>query len=145
MSAVTASGITADMSKALRVAVVMDSKSVIYAPAGTSGVTDIDSGTEGFQYKVYSGHAGEGEAATATEAGTVTVFEANTEKLLAADESTEIPAKGESNNGGVDVAIYIYFEGEDTILFSQNFKADTLTVTVDFTANISSAVDGGGA
>lgn len=135
---VNVSATTHSMSKALRVAVSVGSKTLIYAPVGTDGVTDIDSSAAGIQYTVYSGYTGtaEGGDLAATSAGNVTLTDASTATLIGATSDTPIPAKGATDNGGVDVAIYIYFEGEDTLLYSQNFNVDTLVVTVDFSATV---------
>lgn len=136
---VTVTGTSYDMNNALRVAVVVDSKTLFYAPVGTAGVTDVDTTTEGTQYAVYSGYTGDGTDSSpfvATTAGNITLTDANTSTLIGATDDTTIPAKGDSTNGGVDVSVYIYFEGEDTRLFSQNFNTDTLVVTVDFSASV---------
>ena len=135
---VSVTGTSYDMNNALRVAVVVGNKTLFYAPVGTAGVTDADADTDGIQYAVYSGYTGEGtqkKPYVATEAGKITLTDKDTSTLIGAEE-TKIPAKGETTNGGVDVSVYIYFEGEDTRLFSQNFNTDTLVVTVDFSATV---------
>lgn len=130
---VSVAGAAADMSKAIRVAVVVANKSLIYAPYGTHTTP----------YTVYSGFTGSGDTAVATVAGTVTLTDANTSTLIGDTAETTIPAKGNGVNGGVDVAIYTYFEGEDADLYSEKFVTEGLTVTVDFSADIAS--DAGGA
>ena len=136
---VNVSSTTYNMSNALRVAVVVGNKTLIYAPVGTSGVIDADQTTTGIQYAVYSGYTGtgtEGDPFVSTSAGNVTLTNADTATLIGASENEQIPPKETNSNGGVDVAIYIYFEGEDTQLYSQNFNVDTLVVTVDFSATV---------
>lgn len=123
---VTVAGNSANMSKALRVAVKSGSKVLIYDPIAN----DTDA------YAVYSGHTGTGPSAVATKAGDVTCLDATQPQLLAATATTEIPAKGSSNNGGVDVEVYIWFEGEDAELYSENFATEGLTITIDFTATV---------
>lgn len=136
---VSVTGTSYDMNNALRVAVVVGNKTLFYAPVGQMGVTDADTNTDGIQYAVYSGYTGDGTQDNpykAIEAGKITLTEANTSTLIGGEETT-IPAKGSNmTNGGVDVSVYIYFEGEDTRLFSQNFNTDTLVVTVDFSATV---------
>jgi len=110
-----------DLDKSIRVAVVCGTNSVIYAPV--TGATT--------SYKV----------ATAVTDGTATFPDAaNVNALAATTESSAIaatvPAKGVSTYGGVDIRIYVYYEGEDANHFSNNItnSLDTLSVTVDFEA-----------
>lgn len=122
VDSVSVAGNTADMSKALRVAIKLGTKVLIYNPISDTAST----------YDVYSGYAG----GTATKAGTVNCIGKDTATLLADATTTEIPAKGTTNNGGVDVQVYVYFEGEDTNLFTDAFKAEGLKVTVNFSATV---------
>ena len=123
VDSVSVANANADMSKALRVAVKVGSNAaLIYDPNGDQG-----------SYTVYSGHTGSGTSAQKTTAGTVTCTDKNTKTVLTGASDT-IAAKGASNNGGVDVKVYIWFEGEDSELFSDNFTAENLTVTVQFSA-----------
>lgn len=124
---VSVSGASADMSKALRVAVKVGNRVLFYAPVYDIKPSD---------YDVYSGHANSGGAETAVKAGTVQLTDKNTVTLIGETENTAIPAKGVSTNGGVDCEIYIYFEGEDSNLYSQSYKAEGLKVTVDFSATV---------
>ena len=112
----------ADMSKALRVAIKLGTKVLIYNPTSDTAST----------YEVYSGYT----AGAATKAGTVNCIGKDTATLLADTATTEIPAKGTTNNGGVDVQVYVYFEGEDTNLYTDAFKAEGLKVTVNFSATV---------
>lgn len=114
------------MDEALRVAIVLGEKTLIYDPVAND-VTG---------YKIYTGHTGSGDSATATGETNVTITEKDTATLLATTADTTIPAKGESANGGVDVKIYVYFEGEDAELYSDNFVTEALTVTVNFSATV---------
>ena len=130
VDSVTVAGDSSNMSKALRVAVVLDGgQTLIYDPVENDQTT----------YAVYSGFTGAGTAEnpyTATKAGDVTCTDASVKTLLASSASTEIPAKGISTNGGVDVKVYIWFEGEDAELYSDNFATEGLTVTVNFSATV---------
>ena len=105
------------MSKALRVAVKVGNRVLFYAPVYDIKPSD---------YDVYSGHANSGGAETAVKAGTVQLTDKNTVTLIGETENTAIPAKGVSTNGGVDCEIYIYFEGEDSNLYSQSYKAELI-------------------
>lgn len=122
VDSVSVAGNTADMSKALRVAIKLDTKVLIYNPTSDTAST----------YDVYSGYTG----GAATKAGTVNCIGKDTATLLANASTTEIPAKGTANNGGVDVQVYVYFEGEDTNLYTDAFKAEGLKVTVNFSATV---------
>lgn len=130
VDSVSVAGNTGDMCKALRVAVVLGEKVLIYDPVGN----------DTNPYDVFSGYTGSGTNAdpySATRAGTVTCKDNTQAQLLATETDTEIPAKGSSNNGGVDVKIFIWFEGEDTALYSDNFTTEGLTITVNFSATVS--------
>lgn len=122
VDSVSVAGNTADMSKALRVAIKLNTKVLIYNPISDTAST----------YDVYSGYT----AGAATKAGTVNCIGKDTATLLADTATTEIPAKGTTNNGGVDVQVYVYFEGEDTNLYTDAFKAEGLKVTVNFSATV---------
>ena len=130
VDSVTVAGNTANMSEALRVAVVLSGgKTLIYDPVKNDQTA----------YAVYSGFTGdgsEGSPYTATKAGDVTCKDATTQNLLASAATTEIPAKTNDANGGVDVQIYIWFEGEDAQLYSENFATEGLKVTVNFSATV---------
>lgn len=126
VESVSVAGNASSMSEALRVAVKLGNKVLFYDPVANDTAA----------YAVYSGHTGTGTGATATLAGNVTCTDKDTPTLLAATAETEIPAKGEGVNGGVDVQVYIYFEGEDAKLYSDNFATEGLTVTVNFSATV---------
>ena len=117
--AVTATGTsaTADLDAALRVAVVIGTKAYIFAPV--TGATT--------SYYVNA-------ASTATTALTGTQ----------ATGTLTIPA---TTSNGMQVDIYLYFEGEDANLKTDNIIAalDNLTVSVDFSlvTNASAATDNG--
>ena len=130
VDSVTVAGNSADMSKALRVAVVLEGgNTLIYDPVAN----DLTS------YAVYSGFTGDGTIGNpyiATKAGDVTCTAANVKTLLASLSTTVIPPKGASDNGGVDVKVYIWFEGEDAELYSDHFATEGLTITVNFSATL---------
>ena len=137
VDSVSVSGSSYTLSDALRVAVVVGDKTLIYAPVSDAGITDSDAGTDGKQYLVYSGYTGSEDAGyTATAAGTVSITDKDTPTLIGASATEEIPSKGASVNGGVDVSVYIYFEGEDAYLYTNNFNQDTLVVQVSFSASV---------
>lgn len=131
VDSVTVTGATKATSDALRVLVKLDDTHfIIYAPKrGTLTAYDVYSG--------YTESTEEGVTTyTATKAGTVTIQDSTAQKLLA-DANAVIPTKGEGNvNGGVDVQIYVYFEGEDANLYTNNFQAENITVTVNFSATV---------
>ena len=126
-------GATEEMSKALRVAVVLDKgKTLFYAPAYSS-----ESNRDVFTYGVYGGYTGEGTTESPyakTKVGDVTTTGHETQTAIANNPSDTIPPKGVSTNGGVDVKIYVYFEGEDENLTSEKFKTESLTIRVEFSA-----------
>ena len=109
------------MSEALRVAVKQGDKVLFYDPVANDTT----------KYAVYSGSTSDTQA---TKAGDVTCTDKDTATLLATGDDITIPAKGASANGGVDVEVYIWFEGEDAKLFSDNFSNDELTVSIQFSA-----------
>ena len=106
---VTGSTGTPNLDKALRVAVIAGDKSVIYAPLGGDTTNTV---------------------ATAISAGipsttaTVTNLAADSVGNLFATAGTTIPAKNGSKCGGIDVRVYIYFEGEDSHLYTDNIYCD---------------------
>lgn len=126
VDSVSVAGNSATMSQALRVAVVLGSKALIYDPVANDTTP----------YAVYSGYNATATPPAAIKAGDVTITDKDTATLLAAAATTEIPAKGASANGGVDVKVYVWFEGEDSMLYSENFSTEGLTVTVNFSATV---------
>ncbi len=122
----------ATMSAAMRVGIVLDhpNKSTdmaVYAPIRDAALT----------YDVFSDHTGEGETAVAVNAGTVTAVTSSTAIELLA-ETYAIDAKDTENgkNGGVDVYIYVWFEGEDEELYTENFKSEDLDISVSFQSKV---------
>ena len=122
---VTGANASNTMSEALRVAVKLGTKVLIYDPVGNDTK----------QYSVYSGYTQSG----ATKAGDVTCIDKDTSTLLVQTDDISIPAKSPSSNGGVDVDVYIWFEGEDGKLYSDNFSNDELTISIQFSATTSSS------
>lgn len=123
---VSVAGSSKSMSNALRVAVKVADKTLFYAPVSGSTTS----------YAVYNGYTGEGDSAVATKAGDVVLTSKDTPTLIGASNDTTIPAKGSSTNGGVDVQVFIYFEGEDTNLYSEAFATEGLKVSVEFSATV---------
>ena len=119
ISRVAATGNTgsADLDKALRVAVVVNGKAYIFAPVTTTST---------------SYFVGAGSSATTVLSGSQ------------ATSLTSIPA---TTANGTPVYVYIYFEGEDANLKTQFItnSLDNLTVTVDFSlvTNSGTATDNG--
>ncbi|HAH18535.1 hypothetical protein [uncultured Eubacterium sp.] len=104
--AVTGSGASDDLDKSLRVAVVANNKAYIYAPLKDSTQT----------YYVH-----------ASTTGTTTL-----DKTVS--QPTAITSIPSVTTDGTPVYVYLYFEGEDPELKTQNVRAtlDTLTVNIDF-------------
>lgn len=117
---------TQALDKSVRVAVVCGSNSAIYAPVpGASGT-----------YAVANAIGADGKPTATTQ---VTALGATVESSVLADSIPAITSDGKY--GGVDVNIYVYYEGEDSNHYSDNLKTDidTLQVSVDFTAAIEGA------
>lgn len=130
VDSVTVAGNSADMSQALRVAVVLEGgNTLIYDPVAN----DL---TSYAVYKSFTGDGSIGDPYTATKAGDVTCTDATVKTLLASTSTIVIPPKGDSANGGVDVKVYIWFEGEDAQLYSDHFATEGLTITVNFSATL---------
>lgn len=123
---VSVAGNTKDMSEALRVAVKLGNKVLFYDPVANDTT----------KYDVFSGHTSDTQA---TKAGEVTCIDKDTPTLLASTQDITIPAKATGANGGVDVEVYIWFEGEDAQLYSDNFSTDELTVSIQFSATTDGA------
>ena len=80
-----------------------------------------------YTYPVYSGpDDSTGTSVTALEANAGTPTNA-----LLVPGTVEIPS---DKNGGVIVQIYVWYEGEDHALFTDNFAAEDLSVSVNFTS-----------
>ena len=114
---VTGNSQTANLDKAIRVAVVLGGKAYIYAPLWDSAQT----------YYVGTAHT-----ATTT---------------LTGSQPTALTSLPATTDNGTAVYVYIYFEGEDTNLKTDNIIAalDNLTVAVDFSLvnNASAVTDNG--
>lgn len=119
VSRVNVTGASHALSKAIRVAVVNNGTTVIYAPYGYAA--DVT-------YSVATAVDGDGKATMGTD---------NVTALYATEESTVIANTVPATNGD-DVVVYIWFEGEDTNHFSDNIAQglDTISIDVDFTATI---------
>ena len=103
-------------------------KFVIFAPVevGTG-----DGNIPSYTYKVYTGKNDEtGTSVTALKADAGTATNA---KLV--DQAVSLPADKDS---GIKVQVYVWYEGEDHNLYSDNYHSDDLDVTVKF-ENISTA------
>lgn len=110
------------LDKSLRVAVVCGDNTVIYAPYDYAPVA-----TEtGISYLV----ATEITNGERTQTTSVTALFGNQESSVIADT---VP-----NANGVDVSVYIWFEGEDANHFSNNLTEtlDAMDITIDFEATI---------
>ena len=121
---VKVSGASKSMSVAMRVGVRYtaansgNNKAFIYAPvsAGES--------TPSTNYKWY-------QDATDSTGSTVTIATVGEQGSLLIDRDT--PISSDSTKAEV-VQIYIWFEGEDAKLYSDNFDAEDISVTVDFSS-----------
>ena len=122
VSGITVTGSSVVLSKALRIAVVCGDNTAVYAPVGYA---QEDTET-GITYNVATAVNASGEATMGTN--NVTALYANQTSAVIADSVT---------NSGVDAYVYIWFEGEDTNLKSDNAGTlDTLSITVNFDATI---------
>ena len=126
VDSVSVSGNSESINQALRVAVKLGDNVLIYDPVANDTT---------HSYAVYSGYNSETDAAVKVD--DVTCTDKDTATLLAASASTQVPAKGDGTNGGVDVQIYIYYEGEDAQLYSDNYASEGVTITVNFSATVS--------
>lgn len=117
-----ASANSGELDKSLRVAVVCGDKSVIYAPVTGASAT----------YNVATSVDSNGNA---TLDGNVKALAAN---VTSEEIAATVPAKGNTTFGGVDVRIYVYYEGEDSNHFSNNLTSiiDEISVSVNFIATI---------
>ena len=124
--------ITDTMNTALRVGVLYDGsnddtsddKFVIFAPVA---VGKEDSNKPSYTYKVYTGPTdtdGTSVTALAADAGTK-------DNALLIGESVSIP---NAEDSCVKVKVYMWYEGEDHNLYSDNFVAQDLSISVDFSS-----------
>ena len=124
VKSITVTGATQKMSAAMRVGVRYNAtnsgnnKSYIYAPVSLDGATPLTS------YNWYQ------DAQDAT-GSPVTIDQVGKATSTLIGENTEISS--DASKAEV-VQIYIWFEGEDDQLFSDNFKAEDLHVTVEFSS-----------
>lgn len=121
---VTGSSGSANLNKALRVAIACGSNVVIYAPVGY---------TESVSYKVCTATTGspmELKFGTMPDSNNVTALSTSTtSSVIAATIGTE--------DAPTNVTVYIWYEGEDTNLYTNNaVSVDNLTVSVDFVATV---------
>lgn len=125
VSEITVTGDSDALSKSLRVAVVSNAGVALYAPCG---YTSSDSETR-ISYKV----------ATAVESGMATMPDENNVTALYYDQSSSVIASGNiPASDGVNVKIYIWYEGEDSNHYSNNLDSsiDAISLTVNFEATI---------
>ena len=126
VSRLTVTGSSDDLDKSLRVAVVSGSSVALYAPCG---YTSSDSQTR-VSYKVATSVDGSGNAS---------MPEDNNVTALFSDQTSDVIASGNVPNvAGVDVKVYIWYEGEDANHFSNNLDTsiDTISLDIDFEATI---------
>ena len=127
---VTVDGANKTMSTALRVGVryvdgtnTGNNKAYIYGPVELNGGTD-EGNKPSDNYKWY-------KDATDNAGSTVTLAQVGKTTSPILDETTTISA---DTNAAVKVQIYVWFEGEDHNLFSDNFNTEGLNVTVQFSS-----------
>ena len=124
VKSITVTGATQKMSAAMRVGVRYNAtnsgnnKSYIYAPVSLDGATPLTS------YNWY-------QDADDANGSPVTIDQVGKTTSTLIGENTEISS--DASKAEV-VQIYIWFEGEDDQLFSDNFKAEDLNVTVEFSS-----------
>jgi len=115
VKSVTVAGNSENISKSVRVAIVGPDGTVIVAPVTGATATY-----------------------TVNQATSVTPLTAadmpDTTKLVDGDIAAKDAAN--SKNGGVDINIYVYYEGEDASLYTDAYAAEALTVTVEFAASV---------
>lgn len=122
---VTVTGAKQNMSTALRVGVRYteaensgNNKAYIYAPVSVGGMQPTTN---------YSWYA----SANDRTGSPVTIATVGKDGSTLIASNVEIPS---DSNSPVKVQIYIWFEGEDGQLFSDNFSAEDLSVTVEFSS-----------
>ena len=127
---VTVGSASKTMSTALRVGVryvdgtnAGNNKAYIYGPVELNGGVD-EGNKPSDNYKWY-------KDATDNTGSVVTLAKAGKTTSPILDETTTISA---DTNAAVKVQIYVWFEGEDHNLFSDNFNAEDLSVTVKFSS-----------
>lgn len=126
VSKLTVTGNSDVLDKSLRVAVVSGSSVALYAPCG---YTSSESQTS-VSYKVATSVDGSGNALMPGENNVTALFSDRTSGVIA---SGNVP-----NSAGVDVKVYIWYEGEDANHFSNNLDTtiDTISLSIDFEATI---------
>ena len=122
---VTVTGAKENMSTALRVGVRYteaensgNNKAFIYAPVSVGGMQPT------INYSWYAN-------ANDKNGSPVTIATVGKDGSTLIASNVEIPS---DSNSPVKVQIYIWFEGEDGQLFSDNFSAEDLSVTVEFSS-----------
>lgn len=126
VSNLTVTGSSDVLDKSLRVAVVSGSSVALYAPCG---YTSSESQTS-VSYKVATSVDGSGNASMPEENNVTALFRDRTSGVIA---SGDVP-----DGAGVDVKVYIWYEGEDANHFSNNLDTtiDTISLSIDFEATI---------
>ena len=126
VSKLTVTGSSDALSKSLRVAVVSGTSVALYAPCG---YTSSGSQTR-VSYKVATAVDSSGNATMPAENNVTALF---LDQISGVIVSGDVPA-----NPGVDVKVYIWYEGEDTNHFSNNLDAtiDSISLSIDFEATI---------
>ena len=129
VKSVTVDGATKYMSTALRVGVrytdtanSANNKSYIYGPVQLAAGDLANTATD--NYKWYADKAD-------TTGSTVTLATVGKDTSPLLDDTVKIPA---ATNAAIKVQIYVWFEGEDANLFSDNFNTEDLGITVEFSS-----------
>jgi len=121
---VTGSSTSANLNKSLRVAVACGSNVVIYAPVGYTAAVSykVCTSTAGTPMVLANGTMPDSDNVTAMTSST-------TSSVIAATIGTEASP--------TSVTVYIWYEGEDSNLFTNNaVSIDNLTIAVDFVATV---------
>ena len=122
------------MSTALRVGVVFEAGQVdsnarfsgVYGPvsvtsAGATGGTVTNSATSRYNFVAYTG--------ADPEEVTLRAYGSDGNQSLILNNQNKIPSSAEAP---VTVKIFVWFEGEDANLYSDNFNVESLNISVDF-------------
>lgn len=130
----TDGAVAQELNMALRVGIVATSSSgnatFIMAPVQVGQTAKTSS------YTVYKA-TGDSAPYTKETAGTVTIKEPNSTAIIL---DSDAPVPGNSDDNYVTVAVYVWYEGEDGHLYSDNINAEeNLSISLTFATNSTSS------
>lgn len=133
----TAGAVAQEHNMALRVGIVATSTAgnatFIMAPVQVGSTSKTDG------YTVYKATGDEAPYTKAT-AGTVTLKNPDDDAVIL---GSTVPVPGNADNNYVSVSIFVWYEGEDAHLFSDNIKAnENLSISLTFASNTTSSTGG---